>query len=383
MRFEFATTIRIIFGAGTCAEVPVLAVPLGRRAFFVTDSRERSAPLLDRLSAQGLSTAVILVEKEPDLDNILLALHCYKESGCDLVIGFGGGSALDTGKAVAALAANLDDPLDYLEIVGAGRALEKPAAPYIAVPTTAGTGSEATRNAVIAVPEKHIKVSLRSPFMLPRIAVVDPELTYSLPPEITASTGLDALTQVLEPFVCNAPTPLTDDLCRDGIVRAGRSLLKAFQNGRDVAAREEMSLVSLYGGMALANSRLGAVHGMAGPLGGMYPVPHGAVCARLLPLVMETNLQALRSRQPDSPAIDHYAEVARLLTGNPSARPEEGITHVRKLCEEMAIRQLREFGLRAEDFPALVSQAQKASSMKGNPILLTDEEIIHILNDAV
>ena len=383
MRFEFATASRILFGAGTCAEIPALATSLGGHAFVVTDSRERSATLLDRLPAQGVSTVIFLVRTEPALDQILLALQNYNESGCDLVIGFGGGSTLDTGKAVAALAANPGDPLDYLEIVGAGRLFEKPSKPFIAIPTTAGTGSEVTRNAVITIPEKHIKVSLRSPYMLPSIAVIDPELTNSLPPEITASTGLDALTQVLEPFVCNTPTPLTDALCRDGITRAGRSLLKAYQNGRDAAAREDMSLVSLYGGMALANARLGAVHGIASPLGGMYPASHGAICARLLPLVMEVNLQALRSRQPDSPALERYEEVARLLTGNPSARAEDGIKHLRKLCDEMSIRPLREFGLKVEDFPALVLQSQKASSMKGNPISLTDQEIVNILNGAL
>jgi alcohol dehydrogenase class IV len=240
-----------------------------------------------------------------------------------------------------------------------------------------------TRNAVITIPEKHIKVSLRSPFLLPTMAVIDPELTHSLPADVTASTGLDALTQVLEPFVCISPTPLTDAVCRDGIARAGRSLLKAYQNGRDATAREDMSIASLFGGMALANARLGAVHGMASPLGGLYPAPHGAVCARLLPLVMEANLQALRSRQPDSPALVRYDEVARLLTGNPAARAEEGIQHVQKLCAEMAIRPLREYGMRVEDLPTLVEQSQKASSMKGNPIPLTDEEIVQILNGAM
>ena len=383
MRFEFATAGRILFGAGRCAEVPALAVPLGRCAFVVTSSHERAAALLDRLSALGISSVLFLVKTEPNLDHIILALKSYKECGCDLVIGFGGGSALDTGKAVAALAANPADPLDYLEIVGAGRVLEKPSKPFIAVPTTAGTGTEVTRNAVITIPEKHIKVSLRSLFLLPAIAVIDPELTHSLPPEVTASTGLDALTQVLEPFVCNTPTPLTDALCRDGIARAGRSLIKAYQDGQDADAREDMSLVSLYGGMALANARLGAVHGMASPLGGMYPAPHGAVCARLLPLVMEANLQALRSRQPDSPALGRYEEIARRLTGNPSASAEEGINHLRNLCAEMAIRPLREYGLRVEDFPSLVAQSQKASSMKGNPIPLTEKEIVHILNGAI
>ena len=382
MRFEFATANRVLFGPGTCAEVPGLAAALGRHLFVVTDSQERAASLLKGLSSQGLSYELIQVESEPDLDTILLDTRSFKKSGCDLVVGFGGGSALDTGKAVAALAANPGDPLDHLEVVGAGRALEKASAPYIAIPTTAGTGSEVTRNAVITVPEKRAKVSLRSPYMLPRIAVVDPELTYSLPPSVTASTGLDALTQLIEPFVSNSPTPLTDAICRDGIQCIARSLRRACENGRDAAAREEMSLASLFGGMALANARLGAVHGMANPIGGMSHAPHGAVCARLLPLVMETNLHALRSRLPDSPSIARYTDVARLVTGKKNATAEDGAAWVRELCQMLNIRPLAEYGLKAEDYPALVEQSQKANSMKGNPLALTNVELMAVLAEA-
>jgi len=294
----------------------------------------------------------------------------------------GGGSTLDTGKAVAALFTNPGDIYDHLEIIGKGQPLEKPSATYIAIPTTAGTGSEVTRNAVIKVPEKRVKVSLRSPYMLPQIAVVDPELAYSLPPSVTASTGMDALTQLIEPFVCNSPTPLTDALCRDGIARAARSLRRACEDGKDAAAREGMSLASLFGGMALANARLGAVHGMANPIGGMCNAPHGAVCARLLPGVMEANLRALRLRQPDSPAIARYTEVARLLTGNPAASAEDGTTWVRELCQALNIRSLADYGLKPEDHPALVEQSQKANSMKGNPIALTDKELLQVLEAA-
>ena len=299
------------------------------------------------------------------------------------MIGFGGGSALDTGKAAAALMANPGDPLDYLEVVGSGRPLQNPSAAFIAIPTTAGTGSEVTRNAVINLPEKRIKVSLRSPHMLPRIAVVDPQLTYSLPPSITASTGLDALTQLIEPFVCNSPTPVTDAICRDGIVRVARSLQKACENGQDANAREDMSLASLFGGLALANARLGAVHGMANPIGGFSHAPHGAVCARLLPLVIENNILALRTRLPDSPAIARYTEVARLLTGDESASADAAADWVRNLCNSLDIRPLKEYGLNPDDLPAVVEQSQKANSMKGNPVNLTDAELLSILETAL
>ena len=383
MHFEFATSNRIIFGPGMISEVPALAASIGQRAFIVTDSHERSTDLRDGLLASGLSVELFLVRKEPNLDSILLATRNMQEFGCQLVVGFGGGSALDAGKAAAALMANPGDPHDYLEVVGSGRPLQNPSVAFIAIPTTAGTGSEVTRNAVITLPEKRIKVSLRSPNMLPRIAVIDPELTYSLPPSVTAITGLDALTQLIEPFVCNSPTPLTDAICRDGIVRAARSLRKACENGLDASAREDMALVSLFGGLALANARLGAVHGMANPIGGFSNAPHGGICARLLPLVIETNLSALRTRLPFSPAIARYSEVARLLTGDESATADAAAAWVRELFEALDIQPLNEYGLNPDDFPAIVEQSQKANSMKGNPVNLTDSELLSILKTAL
>ena len=383
MRFEFATSSRIIFGPGAISEVPALVASIGQRAFIVTDSLERSTNLRSGLLALGLLVEIFLVRKEPTLDSVLLAMRNIQEFGAQVIIGFGGGSALDTGKAAAALMANPGNPLDYLEVVGAGRPLQNPSSAFIAIPTTAGTGSEVTRNAVIALPENRIKVSLRSPHMLPRIAVVDPQLTYTIPPAITARTGLDALTQLIEPFVCNSPTPLTDAICRDGIIRAARSLRKACENGQDTYAREDMALVSLFGGLALANARLGAVHGLANPIGGFSNAPHGAICACLLPLVIETNLSALRTRLPASPAIPRYAEVARLLTGDETATAEAAAVWVRELCEALDIQPLKEYGLNPEDFPAIVEQSQKANSMKGNPVNLTDAELLKVLKTAL
>jgi alcohol dehydrogenase class IV len=311
-----------------------------------------------------------------------LAVARAREFGADVVIGLGGGSVLDTGKAVAALLANPGDLLDYLEVVGRGRALPQRSIPYIAAPTTAGTGSEVTRNAVLASPEHRVKVSLRSPHMLPRVAVVDPELAYSLPPAATASTGLDALTQLIEPYTCNSPNPMTDALCREGMARAARSLQRAYEDGRDAAAREDMSIASLFGGLALANAKLGAVHGLAGPLGGLFPAPHGAVCARLLPIVMAANARALRTRAPGSPALGRYAEVAEILTGRPGATIEDGIAWVSVLCDTLAVPPLSTYGMAQHDIPVVVAQGQKASSMKGNPIALTDEELARILAQA-
>jgi len=255
------------------------------------------------------------------------------------------------------------------------------------VPTTAGTGTEVTRNAVLASPEHRVKVSLRSPLMLPRLALVDPELTHTLPPPVTASTGLDALTQVVEPFVSHRANPLTDAICREGMRRAARSLRRAYESagepGDDAAAREDMALTSLFGGLALANAKLGAAHGFAGPLGGMFPAPHGAVCGRLLPHVVAINVRALQERLPESAALHRYDEVAQILTGNGSATADDGVAWVQELCDALEVPPLAAYGVTEEDFPALIEKGSVSSSMQGNPIQLTPDEMWEILARAL
>jgi alcohol dehydrogenase class IV len=383
MRFEFATAMRILFGSGTSQEVAPLAAEMGRRAIVVTGGTvERAARLLEQLNEQGVASILFHVAGEPSTEVALAGVQRAREAECDSVISIGGGSVLDTGKAIAALLTNSGQLLDYLEVIGRGRPLTYAAAPYIAVPTTAGTGAEVTRNAVLASPQHRVKVSLRSPLMLPRLAVVDPQLTYSVPPAVTASTGLDALTQVLEPYVSNQANPMTDALCREGMQRIARSLRRAYENGNDATAREDMALASLFGGFALANAKLGAVHGFAGPLGGLFPAPHGAICARLLPYVMKANVRALQARMPDSPALGRYDEVAQILTGKSTAQAVDGITWVQDLCDALDVPTLSDFGLTEDDFPTVVEKARKASSMKGNPVVLTDEELTYILRQA-
>jgi alcohol dehydrogenase class IV len=384
MRFEFATATSILFGPGTVQEVAPLAAGLGRRALVVTGrDATRAAALLAQLEEQGIDCVTFSVPGEPTTEVAAAGGQRARQAGCDLVIGLGGGSVLDAGKAIAALVTNGSEPLDYLEVIGQGQPLRRASAPYIAIPTTAGTGAEVTRNAVLLSPEHRVKVSMRSPLMLPRLAVVDPLLTHSMPPAVTASTGLDALTQLMEVFVCNQANPLTDGVCREGLRRAARSLRRAYHDGNDTAAREDMALASLFGGLGLANAKLGAVHGFAGPLGGMFPAPHGVVCARLLPYVMESNVRALQSRAPDSPALARYDEVARLLTGSPAARAGDGVAWVQDLSEALQVPPLAEFGLQAQDIPAVARQAQKSSSMKGNPIVLTEGELAEILRRAM
>lgn len=384
IKFEFATATQIIFGAGSLKQVGPLAVELGRQALVVTGQRiDRAQPLLENLAAHGVEAVTFAVAGEPTISLAQQGVEQARAARCNLVIGFGGGSAIDAGKAIAALLTNPGDPLDYLEVIGRGQPLAHPPVPYIAIPTTAGTGSEVTRNAVLGSPEHKVKVSLRSPLMLPRVAVVDPELTYDLPPAITASTGLDALTQVLEPLVSNKANPMTDAVCREGLRRAAGSLRRAYEAGSDQAAREDMALTSLFGGLALANAKLGAVHGFAAVLGGMFPAPHGAVCAVLLPHVMAVNVQALQARQPESETLQRYDEVARILTGHPHAAAGDGVKWVQELVQALQVPGLSTYGLTTSDFPAVIEKSAVASSMQGNPIKLTTEEMADILTRAL
>ncbi len=383
MNFEFATATRIVFGAGKLAEAGPLAASLGTRALLVTGANSaRARGLLAGLSQAGIRSVRFPVIGEPTVELAQHGAETARHENVDLVIAFGGGSVLDAGKAIAALATNPGDPLDFLEVIGRAQPLRAEPLPCFAIPTTAGTGAEVTRNAVLGSPEHRVKVSLRDPRMLPRIALVDPELTLDLPPALTAATGLDAFTQVLEPFVSVRANPLTDSLCREGLARAARALPRAFADGYNLGARADMSLASLFGGLALANAGLGAVHGLAGPLGGMFDAPHGAVCAALLAPVTAANLSALATRAPESPALARYREAARIATGNPAATEQDLVGWLRDLALGLAIPGLSHYGIGPADFEAIVTKAGQASSMKGNPLTLTPAELQQVLAEA-
>jgi alcohol dehydrogenase class IV len=378
MRFEFATATRIIFGEGAAATLPELVRSFGARPLVVTgSSRERAAWLASALFAETLT-----VLGEPTVDLVRDGARRVREAACDVVVALGGGSAIDAGKAIACIATNGGEPLDFLEVVGKGRTLSAAPLPFIAVPTTAGTGSEVTRNAVLTSPEHGVKASLRSPMMLPRVALIDPELTYPLPPAITASTGLDALTQLIEPYVSARANPLADALCVEGIGRAARALGRVYRDGADREARREMALASLFGGLALANSGLGVVHGLAAPLGGSWNAPHGALCAALLPHGMAANIAALRARASLHSSLERYAIIARLLTGRNEATAEDGVAWVRALCADLNVPALRTWGIAPADLPAVVEKAARASSMQTNPLPLTGEELLAVVSAA-
>lgn len=395
MNFEFATTGRIIFGAGKLAELGNLIRGFGARALLVSGSRPAAAKIVSSLLQQvGVVAERFSVAGEPTVALVEQGTKQARESACEFVVAIGGGSVIDAGKAIAAMLTNEGELLDFVEVIGRGRSLSKPSCPFIAIPTTAGTGAEVTRNAVLASPEHRVKVSLRSPFMLPTVALIDPELTYDLPPALTASTGLDALTQLIEPFTCNRANPLTDAICREGMRRVARSLRVAYHDGSNAMAREDMAVAGLFGGLALANAGLGAAHGFAAPIGGMFSAPHGAVCAALLPHVMAANLRALQ-RSGDTPAGSQrspgatsvtelrYDEVARIVTGNAAAMADAGVDWVSDLVRELNIPKLSAYGIDPTHVPELVAKAANASSMKANPVALASAELSAILQAAL
>jgi alcohol dehydrogenase class IV len=381
MSFEFATASRIVFGTGQASRAAELARGLGRRILLVTGRpRPGTAAIVDGLTATGEVVARLTTDAEPTVDGVRQAVAAVSPSGCDVVVAIGGGSVIDTGKAVAALLANGGDPLDYLEVVGDGRPLARTAVPLVAVPTTAGSGAEVTKNAVLAARQQGVKASLRSPSMLPRVALVDPVLTYDMPPGLTAATGLDALAQLVEPYLSVRANPMIDTVCREGMRLVSRALRAAVRDGSDAEAREAMSLASLFGGLALANAGLGAVHGFAGPLGGRLDAPHGALCAALLPAAVRVNLRAVRARA--ARFATRFDDVARWLTGDPDAVAEDAVAWLEALGGDLAVPGLSSYGFGAEDVPALLPQARASSSMRGNPVELTDDELAEILEAA-
>jgi len=379
--FEFATAGRIVSGAGRVGELPGVLARLGSRVLVCVGANP--ARHADLLAGLGLPAVAFPVAGEPTVGLARAGAAVAREHRADVIAAVGGGSVIDLGKAVAMLLANGGDPLDYLEVVGAGQKVTLPPVPCVAVPTTAGTGAEVTANAVLAVPEHRLKASLRSPLMIPRVALIDPVLTVSCPPAVTAASGLDALTQCLEPFVSVRATPLTDGLAREGLRRAATGLRAAYADGGDLAARTDMATCALLGGMALANAKLGAVHGLAGVIGGTADVPHGIACAALLAPVIDANVRALQSGAPGSPVLGRYAEVAQLLTGRPEASIRDGLAWIRETLTLLGVPGLAAFGLGPGNADDIAAKAMTSSSMQGNPVALSHGDLKAIVLEAL
>ena len=392
-KFDFFSATRITFGRGCAREAGMIARSLGSRALVVYNGgRPGDNGPVDRVEASlreaGVATAWFRQKGEPRVEDVGRGVAAAREGGCDVIVGLGGGSAIDCAKAVAGVVANGGSPLDYMEVIGKGQPLTRPATPWVAVPTTAGTGAEVTRNAVIGEPSKRFKASLRSELLLPKVALVDPELGVGVPPGVTAASGMDALCQLIESYTSTGAGPLTDALALSGLRHARDSLQAAYRDGTNLDARESMALAALLGGIALTNAGLGAVHGFAAPLGANFPAPHGVVCAALLPHVMAANVSALRAQSRDHPALRRYAMVGAFIwtgdnAGTEDASIRDAIDAVSVLVEALKIPRLSTFGVSESDVPTMVQLAKKSSSMRYNPVLLSDDVLADVLRRAL
>jgi alcohol dehydrogenase class IV len=391
MKFEFATTRHIVFGPGVLDQLGEHAATMGRRAWLVIGSRSlghTGTPLKAEklLKKSGVSVLPCFISGEPDTDLIDDCTNQALQAGCDMVVALGGGATVDAGKAIAALMTNGGESLDYIEVVGKGKPFTKPSAPFIAIPTTSGTGSEATRNAVLTHRETKTKASLRSRHLLPTLALLDPTLTHTMSPAITASTGLDALTQLIEPYTSRRAFPLIEGIAIAGMRLAAAALPVAFEEPDNAGARSDMMQASLAGGMALAHAGLGAVHAFAAPLGGAFSIPHGFACAALLPHVMEMNLEAAAAAG-DEATIRKYAVVAEILGVKGGGFDREvaghGVERVKELCQQLEVPALSKFGVEAGHVPDLVERAQRTSSIKANPVDLSAEALTKALEQAL
>jgi len=382
--FEFATATRVVFGAGKASLLSDWLGELGVTRVLAVSGKDtrRAQAVWSSLELRGIFYERLVVEGEPSVELVRAGTKACVALGAEAVIAVGGGSAIDAGKAIAALAPGGADPLDHLEVVGRGLPLGAPPLPFAALPTTAGTGAEVTRNAVLSSAEHGVKASLRSPLMLPRLAIVDPDFLIGAPRHVLTASGLDALSQLIEPFVSVRANPLSDALAREGLVRSRRSLEHAVLHGANARERDDLALASLFGGLCLANAGLGAVHGFAAPLGGMFEAPHGAVCAALLPHVMRVNLRALYAAGAQT-QVARYRELAQLLTDDREAEAEAGVLWVERLCRALEVPGLSAYGLRPEHIPALVAKAAVASSMRGNSVVLDASSLTEIAHSAL
>jgi alcohol dehydrogenase class IV len=405
---QFASTLRlpeIVLGRGKLAELPSVILRFGRRAVFVvrgpglTESDEWVA-IKAGLHAAGISYDVESVRGEPSPELVDSFVARFREQGPpDVVVGIGGGSVMDTAKAVAGLLIPGNSVRDHLEGVGPGLPYRGPALPLIALPTTAGTGSEATKNSVLSERGPGgFKRSFRDDQLIARVAIVDPDLLCTCPPELIATDGMDAVTQLMESCLSLRANPLSDATALGALERARDALpawyelAAAGRGGTEDAApaREAMAVAALSSGICLAQTGLGAAHGVASPLGAQFPIPHGAACGATLAAATRVNIAALEARDPDGPAMDRYATLGRLLApvsgaGKPvagSADDAQARSALVALLDDwrvrLAVPGLASYGVTESDIPAIVADSRGAS-MRTNPIVLTDDEIAEIL----
>ncbi len=387
-RFEFFSTRRVLFGRGQVGRLGEVAGALGKSALVIHNGSDENAERVSGvLAGVGIRREFVRQKGEPRAEDVDAAVEVGREGGCELVVGLGGGSAIDAAKAVAGLLGNGGRVMDYMEVVGKGQKMLRRSLPWIAVPTTAGTGAEVTRNAVIGMPERGFKASIRSEHLVADVAIVDAELGLGVRPEVTAASGMDALCQLIESYTSKGAEAITDGMALKGIELACRSLPRAYENGGDVEAREEMALAALLSGMALTNAGLGAVHGFAAPLGARFPVPHGLACAALLPWVIEANMEAARESAEGTGVLERYATVGRIMAGGSPMSDSAGIwgcfDGVVRLAKRLHIPPLSVFGIEEGHIAEMVELAKRASSMKSNPVALSDEALAGVLRRGI
>jgi alcohol dehydrogenase len=383
--FSITVLPRIVFGAGSFKQVPELLQGYGKRVLIVTGGRSLRATLhwqglLDAMKGRGLSWEDMVVQGEPSPQLVDQAVRMYRHAGIEMVLGIGGGSVLDAAKAIAGLLPHGNSVMEHLEGVGPELPYKGPALPFIAVPTTAGTGSEATKNAVLSMhgPDG-FKKSFRHDLLMARYAVVDSDLLASCPPDLIAANGMDALTQLLESYVSTRANPLTDALALDGLAYVRDGLLDWHEgNNRAADGRAGMAYAALLSGITLAQVGLGVVHGLAAPLGAFFPIPHGVACGATVAVATDTNIRALEQRQPDSPALAKFARVGRLLRGKTHLDDDGArgfLVHTLKAwTARLAIPGLAAYGVQERDFPKLIAGC-RGNSIKTNPLILNDEEV--------
>jgi alcohol dehydrogenase class IV len=379
--FSFFSPQAIHFGRGQSTQAPSLARAYGNNLLLVHGANaQRAEWLVSACTDTGMTVRSLGCQNEPSLPDVQLALAQLKGFNPDVVIALGGGAVIDFAKALAALIPCASPPQEYLEVVGTGRPLDHAPLPLIALPTTAGTGAEVTKNAVITVPEHGIKVSLRDPRMIPDIAIVDAGLMQGAPRRVTLSAGLDAITQVIEPYLTIKANTMTDALCLAAIP-TGLGAIRDVVENDDPAAWDAMARVSTWGGLALANAGLGAVHGFAGVIGGRTNAPHGEICGALLPAVLSSHQRKAQDGTDIKKRltwvldqIDQHFNAGG--TGN-------GLSQLKAWSREMGLRGLGDMGLRSDDLQAAATASAGASSMKGNPFALSQHELVEILTDAL
>jgi len=387
--FSVSCLPHIVFGDGSLSQVPKLAAAIGQRALVVTGSRSlRDTPYWDALTSGlrnlGLSWEEMRVDGEPSPQLVDDAVRLWRETRIDVVVGIGGGSVLDAAKAVAGLLPHGNSVMDHLEGAGPELPYKGPATPFIAVPTTAGTGSEATRNAVLSVQgSQGFKKSFRHELLVPRYAVVDPLLLVNCPPDLIAANGMDAMTQLLESYVSSRANPFTDALALSGLASVRDGFFDWYEeNERAASGRSHMAYAALQSGITLAQAGLGSVHGLASPLGAFFPIPHGVVCGTLVAAATEMNIRALRARVPDSQALEKYAQIGRIWHGEQALPREEAwnllVQTLGDWTQRLDLPRLGAYGIQASDIPRIVSNC-RGSSMKTNPVELTDAEVREVL----